>query len=510
MDEFIGPMDTDAEDSTEISSGITAGVVSTANVDSGKSTPASDLSTQLLMKIAEELSSIRTELSSLKKEFTGIKIAAKTVDVEEAGYFGEEDDEKISLTGDELNNILNTADFTEESGADATVELSGDLTLEEPQDIEVIQGIEDIQDIPDASEELTVESLSDEEFSSGDLSADDLSMDSIDNNSLDDLPQGSDSLELSIADLDQQNLAEAGLDSLDDLDVEIDLGKTNMDLSDAETVLGNSIEELGVSEEIAPDFSDLESEELSEIREKGAEPMASAPAPEDAEYLTSDPLAEDLLDTPIELEEIPLDDSTDLSGELDIDEFESDDFDSDNTIDLSGAVIDEPDLSSGIQDNPLVEPSLEDISINLDLSDLGAVDSESADLEPIEFDSTEPLSDESSLEEMELPPIDEVEEFTPEDIGVEPFDSEEISKDSFEETEELLTLSTPEPASPKDSDAQESSEAKSYIKLKQELKTVLTYMDQLLESLPDEKIEEFARSDYYDTYKKLFKELGLA
>jgi hypothetical protein len=34
-------------------------------------------------------------------------------------------------------------------------------------------------------------------------------------------------------------------------------------------------------------------------------------------------------------------------------------------------------------------------------------------------------------------------------------------------------------------------------------------MDKLLESLPDEKIEEFARSDYFDTYKKLFSELGL-
>jgi hypothetical protein len=47
------------------------------------------------------------------------------------------------------------------------------------------------------------------------------------------------------------------------------------------------------------------------------------------------------------------------------------------------------------------------------------------------------------------------------------------------------------------------------VKLKQELKTVLSYMDQLLESLPDDKIEEFARSEYFDTYKKLFKELGL-
>jgi hypothetical protein len=45
--------------------------------------------------------------------------------------------------------------------------------------------------------------------------------------------------------------------------------------------------------------------------------------------------------------------------------------------------------------------------------------------------------------------------------------------------------------------------------LKSELKTVLSYMDQLLESLPEDKIEEFAKSEYFDTYKKLFKELGL-
>ncbi|MDR1443866.1 MAG: hypothetical protein LBI94_03195, partial [Treponema sp.] len=45
---------------------------------------------------------------------------------------------------------------------------------------------------------------------------------------------------------------------------------------------------------------------------------------------------------------------------------------------------------------------------------------------------------------------------------------------------------------------------------RKELKQVLSYMDQLLESLPEEKIEEFAQSEYFDAYKKLFKELGLA
>jgi hypothetical protein len=35
-------------------------------------------------------------------------------------------------------------------------------------------------------------------------------------------------------------------------------------------------------------------------------------------------------------------------------------------------------------------------------------------------------------------------------------------------------------------------------------------MDRLLEALPDEKIEEFARSEQFDVYKRLFTELGLA
>ncbi len=45
--------------------------------------------------------------------------------------------------------------------------------------------------------------------------------------------------------------------------------------------------------------------------------------------------------------------------------------------------------------------------------------------------------------------------------------------------------------------------------LRSELRNILSYMDQLLESLPEEKIEEFAKSEYFDSYKKLFKDLGL-
>ena len=46
--------------------------------------------------------------------------------------------------------------------------------------------------------------------------------------------------------------------------------------------------------------------------------------------------------------------------------------------------------------------------------------------------------------------------------------------------------------------------------LTEEIKSVLLYMDQLLEDLPEEKIVEFARSEQFATYKKLFTDLGLA
>ena len=56
----------------------------------------------------------------------------------------------------------------------------------------------------------------------------------------------------------------------------------------------------------------------------------------------------------------------------------------------------------------------------------------------------------------------------------------------------------------------ESSDNTANTELKQDIKSVLLYMDQLLENLPEDKIVEFAKSDEFVTYKKLFNELGLS
>jgi len=83
-----------------------------------------DMSTQLLMKIADELSSIRTELTTLKNEFTGIRAesgysggeAEAEVEVEKphSGFFAEDDEQRVALTGDEMENILSSADLSNE------------------------------------------------------------------------------------------------------------------------------------------------------------------------------------------------------------------------------------------------------------------------------------------------------------------------------------------------------------------------------------------------------------
>ena len=96
----------------------------------------------LLKTIAGELAAIKDELVSLRSQFSTLKASQaldtqqETIDTghEEAqnaagGFFDEEEDDTIALTGDELDNILNTADFTEEAvpeegiGADEGVSL---------------------------------------------------------------------------------------------------------------------------------------------------------------------------------------------------------------------------------------------------------------------------------------------------------------------------------------------------------------------------------------------------
>ena len=45
--------------------------------------------------------------------------------------------------------------------------------------------------------------------------------------------------------------------------------------------------------------------------------------------------------------------------------------------------------------------------------------------------------------------------------------------------------------------------------VREEVRSVLAYLDQLLDALPPEEVREFAQSKHFATYKKLFREFGL-
>lgn len=130
-------------------------------------------------------------------------------------------------------------------------------------------------------------------------------------------------------------------------------------------------------------------------------------------------------------------------------------------------------------------PDLKDFNTEMDFI------SKESEPEPTFFDNeTETLSSED-LEGIasEIPVMD---------LSVESVD-EEVAQTA----EEAITrVSTPEIPTNRDD--------KIPLELKEEIKSVLAYMDQLLESLPENKIEEFAKSEYFDTYKKLFEELGIS
>ncbi|MDR2471897.1 MAG: hypothetical protein LBD09_07300 [Treponema sp.] len=393
-----------------------------------------NLSNQLLMKIADELSSIKKELSSLKTELSAVKGEGRVKSAESpeakggggGGFFDEEDDEKIALTGDELDNILNTANFTEEAGSDEGLD-GGDAGLS--------------FDLGESAEAPAEDSLS-----GGDILSEDGSVDI----SFDDSD---------ISELNGAIKVEDDLKNLGDLSMDGEL----------------------------PDFG--EESELDAIREEGAVPVT--PPPEDTSYLEDDPLAPEAGD-----------------GEH---------------IDLSGAIIDEPDLSAQIQENPVSEPALDNISIDLDMEE--SIPGEApAGSDDFVFETEETIE----IPGGEAPLAGDT---APDDLSFDSGSSEDISFDSGIPASEDLSFDdlsggdlsgggldlpveeTPEAAAPPSAETAAGGEAGAEdgipSNLKQELKTVLSYMDQLLESLPEDKIEEFAKSEYFDTYKKLFEELGL-
>jgi hypothetical protein len=445
--------------------------------------PAQDpsLANELLLKIANELSSIRSELVNLKSQLGGGRLegvqAAVPPPVEEeppkqpGGFFDDEDDEKIALTGDELDNILNSADFTEETPTFEPGTSPDELLASTELDLGAETG-----DRHDHDEGFLDETLLPE---SGDYSLEKQAEEPVERISLEEEPAA----------------AEA------------------------------SFEE-------PASFGEEPHETLLKLADEGINPLT--PAPEDTSYL-EEPLSSealpDLGETPFveaplvepDLSELSIDmplggDEDELAAELPLDHTEE--SLPDLALDLEASASETVEGLDLIPDE--AKPEFEESEYEeISLAHEGDEKAGSLDEEPfVEFLDEESLPEESLLKEEKTPsprPQTKAREeiIHPDDIA------QSLDEDLFvakpEEPEEEISLSsrgeeTPAekaiPRSPAKPAAAAAAEDPSD-KLKSDIRSVLSYLDRLLESLPEEKIEEFAHSEHFDTYKKLFEELGL-
>jgi len=389
------------------------------NIDLQTSAESTNIASDILKKIEKELLSIKNELHDVKKELSILKPVSKNESlaenqvsqIEEPGFFEEDEDETIALTGDELDNILNTADIIEETGAET----------ETPDDLLEI----------------------------------DESIDNLDGNAL-------------LIDNDDIITIEE-----DGIIPEID------DSQDLKIDFENDIEEIELLDNESFQNKDIEISEVNSIQE---DILLT-----DLDSLELDPIENNALDIS---EEIVVDDNDDLNideVDLDIEEisFDNEEIDSE----LEEISFEDEEGNSKLEeisfDNEEIDSELEEISFDNKESD--------SNIEEISFDNEE--------SDLELGVIDSE------------FEETIIENSTFEGDLVPEIASEPEGSIPIDMELPEMQEDDNLTnitpQLKTEIKSVLSYMDHLLESLPEDKIDEFANSEHYEVYKKLFEELGL-
>jgi hypothetical protein len=152
--------------------------------------------------------------------------------------------------------------------------------------------------------------------------------------------------------------------------------------------------------------------------------------------------------------------------------------------DLSFEVLDEDadlPVQGNVQDNVIAEDSFEPISLDDD-GEIGEV--------TVDENLEQSLPDGMKIE-LDMPPLE----------------NDELLQDT--EADDDINFDLPGSADAADAGDPAISTEEVPPAMRIGLKDVLIYMDKLLESLPEEKINEFAQSEHYNTYKKLFEELGI-
>lgn len=430
----------------------------------------------LLEKIVSDLASLKSEISTLKTNFEELKsreqITPQPVEKEEptpeepqSTFFEDNgDDDTIALDNDELNNIVNTVDITEEEvsiseeSIEDTIadEILPDETIPEETEIqeEVISEEETFDAIETTEDDIIEEVPAQEEVISEDTE------EKIDDNFTTDTPFG----------------------DIEDSEVEI---PSESEETESESGLSMDFENESLEE---PSFEEETEEEIpEEISIPKVDDIATKEENNDEIFIESN--STDFMDSVSTTETnetseevLALDESTE-SEEL---EEIADDLVQDEAEAEAEEVATEEEVAEVQEDNPFIEDLLsEDPSVKEGLSD-----------ENVSY-----LTEESSEADNT---VEESFEMAEPEVIDEPIEEEEMEtsvEEPIMETEEVMEEET---------DEEEDDDGDLPAGIKNDVKSVLLCMDQLLESLPEDKIMEFAKSEQFATYKKLFKDLGLS
>ncbi|MFI5367459.1 MAG: hypothetical protein ACHQ1F_00465 [Spirochaetia bacterium] len=424
---------------------------------------ASSSSSEILAKIEDELRSIRKDLTELRGELSGLRKGAAAPSVEapaagaadaQSGFFDEDEDETIALTGDELDNILNTADITEEAAETPSVESDLDALGLAEETVEAVPAEEALSfDTPSLEEDALVPAVGDMESPTETLEA------------------------LDTVELAEEAGEDSGNATLEELPSELVLEELDSEPLSAQPAPTEDVEEL----------PGLDMEGIAEIETDAEEALSAPSATQEAESGRSDETIDletlDLGEEPTVIEAVP-EQVDDLET---IQEAELLDEEASGGIDSGTAEVDLEALASEaetIADDAALAPA-EDLDIG--------------ELESVTDDTEAAASAEKEIEiEFESEP-DALSKRSSASGGRAGMDT----GDQILEAEEILDEEPGRSPPPSDGAAGIPDN------LKDELRTVLGYMDKLLEALPDEKIQEFASSDYFVMYKKLFEDLGI-
>lgn len=432
-----------------------------------------------------------------------------------------ENEDDIALSGDELNNILESGEVSSEDEISDESEIKSFFDTDESGESE--------EEIALSPEELS--RITDSEYSEEDgIETEDFDPDQQEQNISFDTPDEEESIALSGDELN--NILESGEASVEEEeeDFDIDNAKSFFDTDDGE----ESIEE-DESISLSPDeLGNITAEENFEV--------------EDAESPNDSVNTDDNFDL------------SEVSDELNIDETSSDLFESSNEdegeISLSGDelnnILESGEIESEEVDtsgNSLFEESNEeDDSISLSADELGNITADenyeveevdNSDLGTTESEDNFSLSDVPEDLDVESPSsFFEEESVADDDIALSGDELNNILETGNLETEEadysnpidsgmvindddfvidensslsdLGDVTIDETGLDHDAEATDSSESFHFGNVrKEELRKVISYMDELLGSLPDSYIKDFASSEYFELYKKIMNELEL-